>query len=187
MGGDNKLFSPDDHAMLMLLVHRVLPQFNTSRDVKWIRNIITSYHDWYQFFVNEKTRPCNLYKHHNYLSKVIQKKKQLADVIETRDEEYLANRERISQDLRMVLIEFGKIQSQFSYDQVSEINALVSQNAVMLNKLYTSNDEKPRIHFYFVIGYFYRRLINKWCITKITSTLFYEFCNIVENLLQTLN
>lgn len=178
-----KLFAPDDHAIIILLIKNVLPTADTNKEVRWLREVITSYHGWYGFFNHEKTLPSNLYKHHNYLSKVVAKKKQLVDVINRRDTGYIESRERQSEDLRIALFEFGKLQPQFSSVQMEIILFVVAQNKQSLTSLYFSPDVAMRVHYYFVIGAIYHSLLSDWCNKKSTSTLFYEFAGIVERVI----
>ena len=171
----DKIFSELDHAMILILVERVLPHVDTKKRIKWVRDIISSYHNWHGFFKNEKIHKNIIHNHHNYLSKVVTKKKQLIDNCH----EYVKSRERKSSDLKIIMYKCGLNESKLINDM-----SWVIHNKDSLKKIFFKTDLKSMIHFYFVLGFGFSSIFSG---ENVPSYLFYEFVDIAEKIISTQN
>ena len=167
-----RLFSDNDNDMIMLLVDNVFPLLGGDRHVLWLRNCISAHHNWYSFFTSDNVAKRNLHKYHNYLIKLVGRKRALLDVVRANDTDYLLGRKRDSNDLRYVKYRFDG-----GHPGVVDGAALpyIVHNSRQLTVLFNSTDPSLKAHFYFVTGMLYTQLQQ--------SVTFYAFVDMVINVI----
>lgn len=166
----NKSLSNDDHVILTLIIDNIFPTLDTKCKVKWLRQVIKSYHNWNGFFVSEKWNDYNIVKNHNYITKLVTRKRSILN----NGKEYVKNRVRNSPDLIYAKYKTGEIVVDISEEDRELIGNVIESNLQTLSAVYYSNDPNVRTHFFFVCGMMYKK-INSRLSQSVTLYCFIDY------------
>jgi hypothetical protein len=171
-----KFVTIKDHAMLTLIVSNIFPLLENTDKVKWLRNTIARYHDWYSFFSHDNWGRSTIKNHHNYLVKLVTRKKNILAVVERNDVEYVNSRLRMSVELHFIKYMIGK-KNQITIDDSGVLCNWVSSNIDSITTVLSSKDPDVRVHYYFILAMLY----NKCMPNKDPVLPFYVFTDYIDN------
>lgn len=182
-----KCFSKDDHVIVSFIVEFVFPMLDGHNNVRWLREIISSYYNWNGFFTNARWNGSVSKNYHNTLTKEVMRRKKILDVIKDKDHEYVSSRERMNDELAFIVSRIGpwkpKLDAYILNDvEKKETDRRIQNEYGGLMSCLTSAQPKLVVHYLLILGLIFKSL-------KATKTLrqnvtLYSFVDYVTNSLR---
>lgn len=181
----DKGFSSDDHVIISFLIEYVFPILEERNHIKWLRDVIHSYHTWNGLFKNERWHRDVIKEHHNTIMKEVTRRKKMLSVINERNCEYVLSRKRLNDDLLFVISRLGmgdqyvKPMSKvcLNNNEMWETSHRLVRIMDQLKELFSSNNPTMLVHFFCVLASVFNELKNNDKVRK--SVTLYSFIDYV--------